>query len=95
MRFPRPDRFLVALAKLVWDLIRLRPVLVDPGVQADRISECERCDDFDPEARQCLSCTCFCDVKTWMAFEECPKKKWRKKILPCLLSRFKTPRSRL
>lgn len=42
-----------------------------------RRSECEGCQFFIEESRQCGVCTCFVDGKVWITTESCPKKKWR------------------
>lgn len=46
-----------------------------------RLGVCEVCPDLDPEMRQCKTCTCFVDLKTFMATEACPKGKWGREYL--------------
>lgn len=95
MKLPRIDLFIWAMFNILWWKLCGRPILVPADVQEERIADCETCDDFEPVSRQCLDCTCFVDGKTWFASEECPKKKWLKYFLPCLLSKRKAPKNRL
>ena len=50
---------------------------VSADVKKVRISICERCKMFRPATRQCGICRCFIDLKTKLATEQCPVKKWR------------------
>lgn len=76
MKFPRIDRAILAGVKALWWKILRREVIVPAYVQEERAGECEVCEWFDPVDRQCLDCSCFVDLKTWVASERCRRGKW-------------------
>lgn len=57
-----------------WDLISADK-RTDKEVQQVRIGICESC-EFFTKTRQCRSCWCFMDAKTWLKEAECPKNLW-------------------
>jgi predicted anti-sigma-YlaC factor YlaD len=90
MIFPRLDRLIVAGFRALWWKLRGWDLVVPWEVHEKRIAECENCRQwFCPMARQCLQCTCFVDIKTWVAPETCPAGKWGQFKQPCRLSRSK------
>lgn len=74
--FPSIPRFFRSMWRLFRWWLCGRPVIVPEKVERYRLEWCHTCDWFDPESRQCLSCTCLVDVKTKIASEECPEGFW-------------------
>jgi hypothetical protein len=68
---------IIAAWRALWWKLRGREVIVPSDVHDERLVECENgCEWFDPMDRQCLDCTCFVDLKVWVAGESCPRGKW-------------------
>lgn len=71
-----------AAARVVKSLVKPGDVtLADKDVVTERVRRCEGCWRFEPRSRQCLSCTCFVDIKTLLATESCPEAHWRTQTL--------------
>lgn len=51
-------------------------ILADDYVVHVRRARCAMC-PFE-QFKQCTRCTCFVDLKTFLATEECPDGRWRK-----------------
>lgn len=84
MVIPNIPNAIKAIGKVVEAVVEGEPVLVSDKVLSDRLGTCEgvpgvstRCEFFEPEARQCLACTCFVDIKANLSTESCPKSKWK------------------
>jgi hypothetical protein len=65
-----------ALAQLVRTLFSAQPALADSDVALTRLERCEACRHYAARERQCRLCTCYVDVKTLLASEKCPDKRW-------------------
>lgn len=50
---------------------------VSPEVQQERYDICLSCEHLFVQTNSCKKCGCFMGVKTWMAQQQCPLKKWR------------------
>ena len=50
---------------------------VSEEIQKERMDICNSCEYLYKRTNSCKMCGCFMGVKTWMATQECPKKKWR------------------
>jgi hypothetical protein len=64
-----------------WRWLRGERVIVPTEVQDERSKKCHNgCPHYDPDADQCLLCTCFVALKVLFADEKCPAKprRWKK-----------------
>lgn len=67
---------LLALVRFVRALGSAQPALTDSDVALTRLERCEACRHYAVRERQCRLCTCYVDVKTLLASEKCPDKRW-------------------
>jgi hypothetical protein len=78
MIFPNPIRFVGAIIRLVAGLFQKKPIFVTQEVEDERWAVCRACEEYVARTEQCRVCTCFLSIKTPLAQEKCPKKKWRR-----------------
>jgi len=64
-----------AAEKAATDIIPFEKVSEE--VQQQRMATCRSCEYLYTKTDTCKMCGCFMGVKTWMATQECPIKKWR------------------
>jgi len=64
-----------AAEKAATDIIPFEKVPEE--IQIKRMDICRSCEYLYTKTDTCKLCGCFMGVKTWMATQECPKKKWR------------------
>lgn len=80
-----PFRFLAAFCRTAWAKVAGYNVLASVEESDDRLQKCHSCEEL-VDGSQCRVCTCFVGVKTELALEQCPKRKWlriwRKKTTP-------------
>jgi hypothetical protein len=50
---------------------------VSEEIQIQRMDTCRSCEHLYTKTDTCKLCGCFMGVKTWMATQACPIKKWR------------------
>ena len=67
---------LAAIARFALALFSRQPALADSDVALSRLERCEACRHYAVRERQCRLCTCYVDVKTLLASEKCPDKRW-------------------
>lgn len=72
IRWDSPVIFAKAVARTVKYVLQGRPVITPREIRDERMARCEVCPHRDPLNGQCLLCTCFVDVKTYLSAEECP-----------------------
>lgn len=65
-----------ALWRFLKALFSPEPAIASEDVIRERLHRCETCWRFDSRDRQCLSCTCFVDLKVALAPERCPSSRW-------------------
>lgn len=73
-----PINALIALIKVIKNILLRKPVLVDDETYAERLATCLTCDNFVQETSQCELCTCIVYAKARLTSEQCPLSKWRK-----------------
>lgn len=49
---------------------------VSPEIQQERWNICQSCEWLYKPTNSCRQCGCFMAIKTWMATQRCPIKKW-------------------
>ena len=59
------------------DVIKSFTVKCEPDIRAQRWEICQGCEHLT-KMQRCRKCGCFMELKTWMAEQECPIKKWSK-----------------
>lgn len=67
-------RLQTAASKLATETIPFQKTT--PEVQAKRWEICQSCEFLYRVTNSCRKCGCFMEVKTWMATQRCPIKKW-------------------
>lgn len=65
-----------AFGRVLWALVCFRPLLVSEEVAEQRLTICRGCEHL--RDGQCKVCSCYVGIKTLLASEACPKKKWKK-----------------
>lgn len=65
-----------ALGRFLKAIPSPEPVFASEDVIRERTHRCETCWRFDSRDRQCLTCTCFVDLKVALAPERCPASRW-------------------
>jgi len=63
-----------AASKLANETIPFKKVT--PEIHAKRWEICQACEHLYKVTNSCRKCGCFMEVKTWMATQRCPIKKW-------------------
>lgn len=76
MTFPNPLRALAALFRAGKAWFSRKDVFVTQEVADERMQICLECPEREPDLNQCKRCSCFLALKTELATESCPLKKW-------------------
>jgi len=71
-----PFRAIAASIRLSWWKLRGFRIFVTEDEELERLAICYECESFVPETEQCAVCTCWVNLKTKLASEQCPKRKW-------------------
>lgn len=78
--YPPVHKQASSLAKFTFEIIkkalRSEALLVSDQVYNERLSECHKCEYFDPEQTRCRQCGCFLEQKARFALDSCPVHKW-------------------
>jgi hypothetical protein len=51
---------------------------VSEEVKSQRLSICNKCEDFNKKLKTCKNCGCYMPAKTMFAGSSCPSEKWTK-----------------
>lgn len=76
MTFPNPFRAAGALWRVIKSLFKREEVFVTQEESDRRWEICNSCPEQDKDLKQCKVCTCFLSLKTELASERCPLRKW-------------------
>jgi len=75
-RWHTPFRYAAAQVRRLFAWMLDYETAVTDAEWGDRRKTCEQCEELVDE--QCRICTCFVDAKTFLALEQCPKRKWKR-----------------
>ena len=78
VKFSSPFRVFAALCRTLYAKTRGYEILAPPAVEADRLSQCFPCEQYDEPNEQCKICTCLVRAKALLATEKCPIGKWNR-----------------
>jgi hypothetical protein len=83
MKAPDVKNTVKSACRVIKAIVKGDALLLDEASVKQRLAACEGtpgktppCPAFEPEARQCLDCTCLVDLKIQFVHERCPRHKW-------------------
>lgn len=75
MKIPSLRYAVPAFCRLVWALVRRKPLLVSDEEKQMRVEICTVCEHY-LDSGQCGRCTCFVEAKAALTTERCPEDYW-------------------